>query len=603
MVIFDEDWRYQYVNAAACTMLGRTRDELLGQRALRDSWASYRTLRLASGALMIIVRDADAHFMDNRARQFAEQERSRLARVLEQAPFAVAVTTGPDHILQSANQRQMRLFGYRPTLNMSTRDAFPEPELAPVHATFDRAYNENTTIVMREQRIGWDRTGSGEIEYGYFDLIYQPITDENGCVEGLLCVSTEVTESVEARLEVTRAREQAESALAAAEAARDRLDQIMAAIPTAIAVTRGCEHVYDLTNATHVSMIGGRNVLGLRLIDAYPEVQENGFLALLDHVYRDGVSTELPERRVVYDKHSNGTEYEGYFSSFFAPLRARTGEVTGVVVSALEVTEQVLQRQHNDVLRGAVERAHAQLELRIAERTAELAQSNSALAAEISARNDLQRRLHSAREDEQRRTARDLHDQVGQTLSALTLTIKAAVEADTLPTTTLSRLQEALRLADILGRDIHDIATRLRPAVLDAFGLHAALRQLITSWSHHCGVVADYEAAWLKHKRLPTDTETALYRITQEALTNVARHASATHVSVVVELQAGNVIVVIEDNGRGFEVAVRDSGRMGLESMRERVMLVGGTFDIESYPGAGTTVFVSIPLVVGERHN
>lgn len=422
----------------------------------------YKALKRASGEVYgVLVASVDVT-REARARQYAEQERQRLARVLDQAPFAVAITSGPHHILRSANERQMRQYGNRPTLNLSARAAFPEPELEPVHATFDRAFQRNETVVMREQRIGWDRTGSGETDYGYFDLIYQPITDENGNVEGLLCVSTDVTESVEARLVVTRARAEAEAA------------------------------------------------------------------------------------------------------------------------------------------KEALERAHAQLELRIAERTAQLKQSNAALASEIATRNHLQRRLNSAREDEQRRAARDLHDQVGQTLSALTLTIKAACEAATLPPATLCRLEEALRLAGILGRDIHELATRLRPAVLDAFGLHAALRQLLADWSHHCGVAVDLEAAWLKSKRLAADIETTLYRVTQEALTNVARHAQATHVSVVVESNAGNVIAVIEDNGRGFDLAEPEAGRMGIEGMRERVMLVGGTFDIESAPGAGTTVFVSIPVASSE---
>jgi signal transduction histidine kinase len=256
-------------------------------------------------------------------------------------------------------------------------------------------------------------------------------------------------------------------------------------------------------------------------------------------------------------------------------------------------------RSEAEAAREALERAHAQLELRIAERTAELERSNEALAAEIATRNDLQRRLNSAREDEQRRTARDLHDQVGQTLSALTLTIKAACEAETLPAAALSRLEDALQLAGLLGRDIHDLATRLRPAVLDAFGLHAALRQLLTDWSHHHGTPVDFEATWLKSKRFAADIETVLYRVTQEALTNVARHAQATHVSVVVELNAGHITAIVEDDGCGFDVEALELGRMGLEGMRERATLVDGTFDIESARGAGTTVFVSIPIAEG----
>jgi signal transduction histidine kinase len=131
--------------------------------------------------------------------------------------------------------------------------------------------------------------------------------------------------------------------------------------------------------------------------------------------------------------------------------------------------------------------------------------------------------------------------------------------------------------------------------VLDAFGLHAALRQLLHDWSERCGVSVDFEAEWLKATRFPADLENTLYRVTQEALTNVARHARATHVSVVVERNAGQVIGIVEDNGVGFQLDSIEPGRMGLDSMRERVTLVGGTLDVESAPGSGTTIIVSIP--------
>lgn len=549
-----------------------------------------------------------------RARQHAERERARLARVLDQAPFAVAITEGADHVLKSANERQLRQFGHRPTLDMPLRSSFPEVDLEPVHTLFDRAFQSGQAVVLREQRVGWDRTGSGEVEYGYFDLIYQPIMDERGDVEGLLCVSTDVSESVNARLVVARARDDAEQARIAAEAARDRLDHILAAVPTAIAVMRGPDHIYELVNPTYCQLAGKHELLGRPVRDVFPQVAESGFTELLNYVYSSGESTATPERHVSFDKNMDGTTYEGFFSSFFAPLRTRDGVITGVVASALEVTEQVRQRERNDELRkeaeaakSKLEHAFSQLDLRIAERTLELARSNQALAAEVSvrreaekARYELQRRLTVAREDEQRRTARDLHDQVGQTLSALTLAIKTVCEAERLPDSAMTRLADVLRLAERLGRDVHEIATRLRPAVLDAFGLHAALRQLLTDWSERCGTSADFEAEWLKTTRFPADIENTIYRVTQEALTNVARHAQATHVSVVVERNAGQLIAIVEDNGVGFQPEAIEPGRMGLDGMRERVTLVGGTLDVESTLGSGTTLLVNIPDPTGD---
>jgi signal transduction histidine kinase len=414
---------------------------------------------------------------------------------------------------------------------------------------------------------------------------------------------------VNARLVVARARDEAEEARAAAEAARDRLDNILAAIPSGIAVTNGPEHVFELVNPVFSRLAGKRELLGRRVRDAFSHVDANGYLNCLDSVYGSGHKAEVPERRVIFDKHLDGTAYEGFLSELFAPLCTREGEITGVVVSVLEVTEQVRQRERNVELRklaesakSQLEHAYSQLDRRIAERTQELARSNEALAGEIAvrkeaerARNDLQRRLTVAREDEQRRTARDLHDQVGQTLSALMLAIKAACEAEPLPNSAMTRLGEVLKLAERLGRDVHEIATRLRPAVLDAFGLHAAMRQLLRDWSERCGVSVDFEAEWLRTTRFSVDLENALYRVTQEALTNVARHAHATHVSVVIERNAGQLIAIVEDDGCGFHVEAVEPGRMGLDNMRERVTLVGGTLDVESTPGSGTTVIVSIP--------
>jgi signal transduction histidine kinase len=134
----------------------------------------------------------------------------------------------------------------------------------------------------------------------------------------------------------------------------------------------------------------------------------------------------------------------------------------------------------------------------------------------------------------------------------------------------------------------------LRPTVLDDFGLQSALQQLLVNWSARSGVEVDFEAARLGDSRLPSDVETVLYRVVQEALTNVARHANAQHVSVIVERLDDQVIAVVEDDGIGFEVEAVHSGRLGLVGMAERVSLAAGTLDIESSAG-GTTIIARIP--------
>ena len=159
------------------------------------------------------------------------------------------------------------------------------------------------------------------------------------------------------------------------------------------------------------------------------------------------------------------------------------------------------------------------------------------------------------------------------------------------------------KLAEGLMRDIHRLAWELRPSVLDDLGLERALQRLTEEWSQTTGVPVDFHTGGdLETRRLPHELETTLYRIAQEALTNVARHAQAKRVSVLLERRPGYVSLIVEDDGRGFDApgtpaAPAGAGRLGLLGMQERARLAGGTLTIESAPGAGATVFARLPLM------
>ena len=278
-------------------------------------------------------------------------------------------------------------------------------------------------------------------------------------------------------------------------------------------------------------------------------------------------------------------------SRFFASgvlTRLGPGAADGFVKVARDLTDR---KRMEDDLRDARDR----LEEKVAERTAELVAALEALEAEMGRRRELGRRLVTAQEEERRRVARDLHDSVGQLLAGLALAVKAVELAGDLPPGPADRLLDVQRIADTLGREVHGLAVRLRPTSLDDIGLEAALAQLVGEWAARTGVRADVHVAGLGPGRLPDEIATAVYRIVQEALTNVARHARATVASVVVRRAAGAVTALIEDNGVGFEPAAA-TGRLGLLGMRERAALVGGDMEVESGPGAGTTVFVRIPV-------
>jgi PAS domain S-box-containing protein len=209
------------------------------------------------------------------------------------------------------------------------------------------------------------------------------------------------------------------------------------------------------------------------------------------------------------------------------------------------------------------------------------------------ARTELLARLVFAQEDERRRIAREMHDQFGEELTALTHRI-AALKHAIGPSAEMQEHVAALeQLAQQLDRDVDQLVWELRPTALDDLGLRAALANYIQDWSKRVGISVDLHTSGLLHDRLPSETETTLYRIAQEALTNVARHSHAANVEVILERRPDHVLLIVEDDGVGFDAGgtVPTSG-FGLLGMQERASLVGATLQIESAIGRGTTVLV-----------
>ena len=253
--------------------------------------------------------------------------------------------------------------------------------------------------------------------------------------------------------------------------------------------------------------------------------------------------------------------------------------------------------------------AHDRLEARVIERTSELAAANEALQEEIVQRTmverqraDLLKRVVSSQEDERRRIARDIHDKLGQRVTALRLQIASladkAVDAETFEGSVEMLQRTALRL----DSEVSFLAWELRPAALDDLGLPQAAKAYLEDWSHNYKISSDFALrGFVASQRLDPDVETHLYRIMQESLNNIVKHAHATNVNVLLEQKPSGVTLIIEDNGAGFDVAsVGSNGSsshgLGLLGMRERATLIGGDVQIESTVGSGTTVYISIPV-------
>ena len=229
-------------------------------------------------------------------------------------------------------------------------------------------------------------------------------------------------------------------------------------------------------------------------------------------------------------------------------------------------------------------------------RLAEAFASRAAVAVELSQRvaRDAVRRVVEAQELERRRLARELHDETGQALTSILLGLKPLEEAlaDHPAHADVAELRE--HVVNAL-QDVRRLAVELRPAVLDDFGLEPALERLTDAFAEQTGLRVDFHSA-LGETRLPGEVETTLYRVVQESLTNIVKHASADSVSVSLSRREAGVAAVIEDDGAGFDQrSVREDG-VGLLGMRERLALLDGRLEIESRPGAGTTIVAEVPV-------
>ncbi len=284
-------------------------------------------------------------------------------------------------------------------------------------------------------------------------------------------------------------------------------------------------------------------------------------------------------------------------------IRDADGKLTGFQGTTIDITDRKRAEE-------ALRKAHDELEHRVAERTADLAKTNEALHAEVAERRRVEESLRalsahlkSVREAERTRIAREIHDDLGQMLTAVMMDLSWLEDKLSRPRDVAARnalAEKVAALSKLVGKTmdtVRTIAAELRPGILDELGLKAAIEWQCADFQKRAGIkchlITDIEDVALDRA-----SATAMFRILQESLTNVFRHAKATLVTLTLEEQGNDLILTVKDDGRGItEAEISDPRSLGILGMRERATMYGGTFDIANAEGDGTRVTVRMPLL------
>lgn len=267
----------------------------------------------------------------------------------------------------------------------------------------------------------------------------------------------------------------------------------------------------------------------------------------------------------------------------------------------LEHTDQLAREREQARIQQAA--LLSQLDDRIAqwERTARELQHESERRAVVEAElSQVLRRTVLEQEAERQRIARELHDSLGQYLTVMRLDLDGIGRDSDASQSIRQRVERLKSLTTEVGQEVHQLAWEIRPTALDDLGLQKAFQQFLEEWAERSTLKFDIHLT-LNDRRLPAAVETVLYRVLQEAIRNVVKHANASKVGVILEASATEVRLIVEDDGSGFVWETPGGGgaappRLGLIGVRERLALVGGLLEVETAPGAGTTLLIHVPL-------
>jgi PAS domain S-box-containing protein len=372
----------------------------------------------------------------------------------------------------------------------------------------------------------------------YFDLVVEPLLDAAGKIVGLTGASLDITERKHAE------REHAQLA-AIVESSNDAI------------LIRGLDRTIVSWNAAAERLFGwsAQEALGQSIDLIVPPERAGALRTFVEASARGETLSPVETTHLRKDGARIPTEVT------FSPVKDRQGHIIAQSYTVRDITEA---KQAENALRGYAGRL-----------------------------GDLSRRLREVEESERRAISRELHDRIGQDLSTMGLILGSlgAKLPQESQRAVHKPLQDMQGLLKSMVENVRDVMAELRPPVLDDYGLLAALRQLLTEFATRSGIAAELSGGELQ-PRLPSIVETAMFRISQEALNNIAKHAQAMQVEISLYAVPDRVVLVIADDGIGFDAGETPPAKQhwGLATMRERAEAVGIAFRLESAPGAGTRI-------------
>jgi two-component system, chemotaxis family, CheB/CheR fusion protein len=536
-------------------------------------------------------------FFDITGRKLAEDERNRLHEelmkeralmdaVVRQMPAGILIAEADTGKMVFANEQADRI--WRATLEKPAGDE---------HYSEYPGYHMDGRRYALEEWPMWRSINQGEIIYneeikmrredgswGLFNTSSSPVRNSSGQIVAGVVTFYDTTEERATEISLRHSQERlrliVESIEDYAIITLDPQGRIQSWNP-------GAEKTFGYTEGEVIGQSGG--------IIFTPEDRAAG-------VPEKEIETALSQGRADDERWHVRKDGSRFFASGVMAAM-RDGDLLGCVKVMRDLTAR---KQMEEELR----RSRDEMEQRVRERTQEIEMGYEALEVEMKERRasdervkELLRRVVNTQELERRRIARDLHDQLGQQLTALRLSLESLKEQCEDRASLREQVEHLQAAAEQIDGDVDFLAWELRPSTLDELGLAATVESFVHEWSKQFGIPADFHTAGLAGTRLPTEAEINLYRIAQEALNNVYKHAEAGRAGVILERRENHAVLIVEDDGKGFDPnEVTNMGRgLGLVSMRERASLTGGELEIQSAPGQGTTVFLRVPIGLTEE--